>query len=249
MRYDFPVSIQDIYTKAGSQVPRVRAVVNDETGEALAPVSTKYALIEHKIVMDEALKFAEAFGAPQTRFFTSPRGDHALAEFTFMDKTLAIQKGDMVGLRVYAENSYNAKSSAKLQVGALRLACMNGMVMAKTAVALNIRHVGHPEVKFPDINSVWQKFTASTNTMQEYTKLSLGYNDFKSIAEEAVKEGVGTERALQSIKDGGTVWDMYNMFTYDITHRESEKASYIGKVKRLNRVSQWFEDRFQTAPF
>lgn len=249
MRYDFPVSIQDIYTKTGNQVPRVRAVVNDETGEALAPVSTKYALIEHKAIMNEALKFASSFGEPKTKFFTSKSGDHAMAEFTFMDKTLAVQRDDLVGLRVYAENSYNAKSSAKIQIGALRMVCMNGMVMPRSAIALNIRHTGIPEIKFPEVASVLDIFRSSVSKMQEYSNIDISRSDYRNIAEEAVTEGVVTERALLGLKESGSAWDLYNTFTYDITHRESEHASYIGKVKRLNKVSQWFDTRFQTVPY
>lgn len=246
MRYDFPVSIQDIFTKEGKQVPRVRAVVNDETGEALAPVSTKYALIEHKTIIDEAMKFAGLFGAPEVKTYTSRNGDRAVAEFTFADKTVAIKKGDLVGLRVYAENSYNAKSSAKIQIGALQLVCMNGLMMPRTSIALNIRHMGTPEIKFPETDEVWHKFTASANVYSKYAEFELSSSDFGIYAEEAVKEGVVTERALKSLK-GNTVWDLYSSFTYDITHNESDRSSYLGKLKRLNRVSEWFDERFHVA--
>ncbi len=245
MSYNFPVSLQDIYTKSGKQVPRYRAVVRDDTDEPIATVSTKYKLIEHATVMGEAMKYVQKLGNPTEKFYTSTKGDRAVGEFTYADKTLAVRKGDMVGLRVYAESSYNGKQAIKVRIGGLRLVCMNGLMQPNDIFSLNVKHTGDVEFKFPEPEEIMERFTKTIHTLSGYSQMELGSEKIREYAEMAVNEGVVVERAVKAIKDEDrTVWDLYNHFTYHITHNESSKASYLGKMNRLNRVASWIEEKF-----
>jgi len=245
MSYNFPVSLQDIYTKSGKQVPRYKAVVRGDTDEPIATVSTKYKLIEHATVMDEAMKYVQRLGNPTSKFYLSGKGDRAVGEFTYADKTLAVQKGDMVGLRVYAESSYNGKQAIKVRIGGLRLVCMNGLMQPNDIFSLSVKHTGDVEFKFPEPEEIMDRFTRTISTLSNYSQMEIPGGQFREYAEMAVEEGVVVKKAIEKISDEDrTVWDLYNHFTYHITHQESSKASYLGKMNRLNKVASWIEEKF-----
>lgn len=245
MNYNFPVSIQSIFTKDGAEVPRVRAIIRDDTKEALSAVSTRYSLIRHSQVADEAIQFAESFGKPDVKFHLSANGDRFLSEFTYMDHTVAVQKDDLVGFRFYAENAYRPGYAAKLRVAALRKVCMNGMVLPKESIDLNVRHVGEATFKFPNPDELIEKFHKHTKKFTRYAESELNEENWNRYLDKALLEGIVTSRVRDIAPEANTVWGLYNTFTYDINHKESEKASVIGKVARLNKVANWFDQEFE----
>lgn len=243
--YDFPVSLQNVYTKDGSQVPRIKAVVRDDSKKAIAAVSTKYALIEHRLVMDQAMKFVEKLGQPVINFHSANDGARIVGEFTYRDHTFEVEKNDLVGMRVYVENTYNAKGSLKVRLGGLRLVCLNGMVRAQDVFNLDIRHIGEPDITFPDPDIIFDRFNSTMKDFRRLTEIDLTEEEYRNFGQAAKDDGVITEKSLSAI-DGkdGSAWSLYNDFTYHINHMESAKATQIGKLNRLNRVSSWFDDKF-----
>lgn len=250
MEYNFPVSLQPTYTKIGNQIgqeiPRRRAVVRDDTGVPIASVSTKYKLVTHTEVFDQALKYVDRLGKPQSKFYIASNGAKAVGEFTYADKTLAVEKGDLVGLRVYIESSYNAKSAIKVRIGGLQLKCMNGLMQPKDVFDLSVRHSGAAAINFPDTDIVFGTFKKTIEDLSRLTHLELNESEYENWIDKAIDDSVIPESALNKMSYGpeGTAWNLYSAFTHHITHQETSKATQIGKLNRLNRVTKWFDENF-----
>ena len=240
--YDFPVSLQKVYTKAGKEMPTVRAVVRDDTNEPIANVSNKYRLIPHMDVINAARGFISKLGTPTEGFHIAKNGALIVGEYVYKDITHAV-KDDFVGLRVFIENSYNAKKRLTVKIGGLVLKCTNGMVVPRDIYSMSIRHTGDNVIEWPDHGEILDKFGAESKKWIKYGQHDLKdkYDDY---LHKAVTDGVIHERALQAPTHGTTVWDLYNQFTYHITHNESQRASQIGKIHRSEKVANWLEEIF-----
>lgn len=243
--YDFPVTLEPAYTKLGKEIPRARVVVRGDTDAPIATVSTRYKLVEHSDVFRQAQSYITGLGDPKNEFIIANNGARAIGQFTFMDKTLAVAKGDLVGLRVFVENTYNARGSIKVRLGGIRLVCMNGMVRHSDVFNLSVKHTGEAKIDFPPIERVMQTFQSTVNQYKQYAGMELTADAYKGSAEAAVRNHIVPASAIENIPDTErTVWDLFNRFTYHITHKETSRSTGAGKITRLNRASKWIDDTF-----
>src|SRR3954470_9200220 len=119
--YEFDVEVEKVFLQSGVEVPGTRVVVRQDTGLPVATVSDKYMLVKHKTVMDAAEQFIGVFGEPERKYHMARGGARLVGEFTYRDRSnlIKVQKDDVVGLRVFVENSYNAEASVRVHVGAI----------------------------------------------------------------------------------------------------------------------------------
>jgi len=241
--YDFPVTLRPV-TVDGMEVKRKKAIVRTDTKEPLAIVSDVYKIINHSEVIDKAQKYATLLGAHTSDIFLTKSGSKVVAQFTYKDKTLATRTGDMVGLRVYVENSYGDMESAKLRIGGLVLKCLNGMVMPKDMFLLNVTHKGDTAIQFPEPEDVLITFENSVHRINKLTNVALPKSEYLIFGGKGIEAQLVPEKILGKIRNKeGTAWDLYNDFTYYVTH-DSTRSTAIGKLNRLGRISNWFEEQF-----
>lgn len=241
--YDFPVSLQPLFTKSGKTMPKVQAVVRDDTAEPLSHVSMGYKLVPHRDVLNAAESFVKTLGEPKRNIYLNKNGATITGEYTYADKSVAVGVGDVVGLRVYVENSYNSSMSLRVRVGALVLRCMNGMMVPRDIYSMTFRHVGAREIHWPHPEEIIGNFQAEGKKWNTYAKNDLG-DKYQEYADKAVQDQIVVQKALEAPTLGTTVWDLYNQFTHHITHNESKTASPIGKIARAERVARWFDGNF-----
>jgi len=148
-------------------------------------------------------------------------------------------------LRVMIKNSYNASSSVIVKIGAIRMRCMNGMVVADDLIDIRQRHVGDFEIKFPEVDRLWEVFCKNTRRWTELSKIDLPSDVYSAYVNAATEQGIVQLAASKTDSEGTTAWDLYNQFTYHVTHES--KASELGKFNRLARVDKWVNDTFELS--
>lgn len=246
--YEFPVSLQKTFTAEGHEVPRARAVVRGDTNKPISVVSSVYRLITHKEIMDQAFQYVKVIGEPQVQYFMKNDGAQLTAEFTFMDKTLAVRKGEMVGLRVYVDNNYQAKGAMKVRIGGLCMWCMNGAINHRDVFDINVSHIGKSDINFPAPELVMEGFKNTISGFKELSKIDLSEKQMIEYVDRARADRLIPGRAVKEF--GGehakehTAWALYNYFTYVITHQGGARLTQLGRINRLNRVGRWFQDNF-----
>ena len=148
--YAFPVELQNVFTKTGKVVPRRKAVVRTDDDKVIGSVSDRYKIFKHEDVMNQADSYISNMGKPEKKCYLTQDGASLTAEYTFRDTSLKIGDnagmGDVVGLRVYVQNSYNGKGALRFRIGAMVVKCLNGMVLPEDKFSLTYRHTKEIEV-------------------------------------------------------------------------------------------------------
>lgn len=257
VNYNFPVKLVDLYTKDevhGSvlhKVPNAKAVFREDEHRPIAAVSNRYKLITHEEVLSHSDGFMKKIGNADVVHTLDKEGARVLSEYTFKNRTVDIGRGDVMALRAYVENSYDGTKSARIRLGAWRMICSNGMIIGKTAIDLAFRHIGNNQIDwslaFPKPELILDHFTQEGKKWERYSNTPLGIDKAIVILDRAEEEGVLAEKTVGGLKGditaGVTFWDIYNMFTQEITHNVRAK-SYINRINRLEKVSRWMDKAY-----
>lgn len=254
--YDFPVLLEDAYDSRGKIVPKTKLVVRKDTDDVLATVSDRYRLITHKEMMDPVHDFIKRFGQVETRYALDSNGAKLVATHTFKDIQINIpghkmpgqrKVGDVINLRCYSINSYNATSLFEFRLGAMVLKCLNGATAFDGMFNLKFRHTKNAVIDFPDPEVVVAAFEQQGNAWKTWANTEVKREQVKIMAEEGIKLQIMTkthyEEAKTYFNGADTVWDLYNAFTYVITHNNKVKES--GKLTRFDRVNALFNNELK----
>jgi hypothetical protein len=239
--YDFPVEFHPIKTtqtslkNPGVVIPGKLAVVRTDTNEPLAVVSDKYTFIEHSKVVEG---FRSTLGKTysEEKISLQKNGARMFLKYT-MKRQDEVKTGDIVGMQLFAKNSYDGSSQLQLSLGAIRLVCQNGMVINKSIVEFSQKHIGHQSnidkgeleekislltTNFQKIMPVMQSMTAKKIEKtpddlfkSEYLKLPTYIS--KIAQEEYTREG------------DESVWGFYNSLTFAITHKMRKESPYLAE--------------------
>lgn len=246
VHYNFPVKLVDVFTAEGQQVPRAKAVLRTDENRPIAAVSDRYRLITHEEIIDHSQNFMKKIGEYDVIHTLDKDGARVMSEYTFNDRTIDIGRGDVMALRAYVENSYNGTKAARIRLGAWRLICRNGMIIGKTAIDLVFRHAGQNQIDwsstFPHHELILDHFTQEGQKWKRYSSAQIKADTAGKIIAEATEQGIipqkSAERFIEDLEPEVTFWDVYNLFTAEITHNVRAK-SYINRINRLERVSRW----------
>ena len=247
--YDFPVTLQKAFTAEGYEVPRARAVVREDTKQPIAVVSSSYRLITHTEIVDRAMDYVKAIGKADAKFHMHANGAKMLAEFTFLDKTLAVRKNEMVGLRVYVDNNYTAKGSMKVRIGGLCMWCLNGAINHQDVFDISVPHIGNAEIIFPEPKLVMDSFAKTIGDFKRLTAIRMSDIEMVEHVQNAADSHILPRSATKHFvaaedRKEQSAWGLYNFFTNVITHKMNSRSTEIGRIKRLNNVGRWFGERF-----
>lgn len=250
-RWDFPVALQEVFTSTGQRVPKVRAVVRTDENQPIAAVSDRYRLFTHREVQDTINPFVEALGTPTSKYFVERGGARLIAEHTFKDVMLDMPGhgaertvGDKVALRINVINSYNSTTSLQIKMGAMVLKCLNGMSVFDELFDVRFRHLGDDwAVQLPKPDLVMTAFREASKTWDTWAHLELDDQMRSNIVESANRLHLVSKRSFDSLRwhfdQAKTAWDLYNAFTYAITHG-SNRVQQTGRLNRYDRLNLVF---------
>ena len=252
--FNFPVQLQDCFTADGKRVDR-KAVVRTDTNTVISDVSPNYKLVHHSELFHMAEEYMKTIGPCTVKYHQFNNGARLLAEYTFKDIASDVKKGDVVGLKTYFANSYDGKSSIRLGVAGIRLACLNGMVVAGANKEASYRHMGNHiqdgrlvNIDFPEAKHVIGAFERGAKHWQHLSQIELSPEQINAYQEQAVGEGIITPKIIETTDiEEFTAWGLYNKFTEQITHKERATSTLNGKIQRFNKVANWFEEVFTNA--
>lgn len=189
-------------------------------------VSDKYKVIDHASVIDtlcEAVQgyFSDTDIEPSVRSMQG--GARIVATFKLPLPQIKVKKGDLTDVTLTMRNSYDRSSPFIATLGALRLACTNGMKMGTTFGSIKARHVGtaDPEARdeylhgqldkmaksLPAIQGLWQEWDQTKVTYDDAVELLRGRFPRKYL-----------DPVLSPEKFPRSKWELYNDLTRFATH-------------------------------
>ena len=218
--YDFPTELKSIMLVGGKKIPDRKAVVRTDTGAVLGLVGNDYKIVPHKRVVET---FENLDSLKRVRMDVCQNGAVLIARYDIGNTEKAVAVNDVVKFQLRVFNSMNSQFGVGFEVVALRLKCLNGLIVPKTVSRLSFRHFDNARVnELPAlINSRmgsleptvstwrnWMKINPTEERIQQYfTEVNMGERLQKELLPKAVEDGR---------KEG--VWGVFNTLTYYITH-------------------------------
>lgn len=249
--YAFPVALEQVYLKSNVALPSIRAIVRKDLEAPVSIVSDKYQLVPHEYVVKGAEQFVSVFGKPESKFMLSKSGARLVAQYTYNEprNLKTVQRGDVVGLRVFVENSYNAESAVRVQIGCLVLSCLNGMVVPKSLYSYTYRHVNTQNpIEFPEPSKVLDCYQNQVGTWCTYADYALSDDRlaYEDIVRAAFVRNIICRSAMDRMlgKAGDTYWDLMQAFTWEATH--GGDVTPLGRLTRMERSIRFVNEIFKT---
>ncbi len=127
---DFPVSLVPVFHRNGSdpeEIPSRRAVVRQDTGEAIAVVSNRYRLVPHQRILEvveQALVPLDVGPVPRG-IYVDRGGARMRALFKFPELAKPVRGNDTICPCLKIHNTYDGTSRIGVHIGAFRFVCTN----------------------------------------------------------------------------------------------------------------------------
>ena len=217
----------------------------NNTQQSLSSIVTdKYQIIQHRDVYSAVANKLMDLNIPISGRLDNGN-DYVKADLIFGDNQYNIKddaKGIKLGIRVI--NSYNKKTSFRLEMYGYRIICQNGMSFGdKMGVRELTFHTGS-EKTYDMIAETTAKFVTdvinSNKKLQDYvSKMMADSTDYQtalSIIEKLItrKKHYDEMKKLLEKKSAPTRWDIYNAVTDYVSHRDISGAVQ----RRLEKRSQ-----------
>jgi Domain of unknown function (DUF932)/Protein-tyrosine phosphatase len=236
--------------------PGFKAIVDLKTDKVFSIVSKDYKLIRHEDAIhqvESALGKIPELGRFEiaNEFYNS--GGRMRRKYRLYDVSVEIAKGDYVNPEIHLYNSYDRSWPFFVTVGAFRLVCSNGLVIGQRYLQIRKRHVYNfrkleleKQVagalrKFNAETTIWKKWKNHNLTESTYnqimTVMKLGKKAKKEVHDRLVhdSDGYGKDSFLIT-----TLWVLYNVLTWFISHRAVSLNHKIDLEIRLRSAMDSF---------
>jgi hypothetical protein len=249
----FPTELRQIYIPNNGSMEPVnhrRAVVRTDTGQPVAIVSDRYALIPHQRILDvveEAIKPLDVGVVPKG-IYVDRQGARMRALYKFPALAKPVLQGDPICPCLKIENTYDGTSKIAVHIGAFRFVCTNlafggGGVFAGGFLSVHAGEVPIEKVA-EQLSSYLTGFEAIVDLYRAWSEIRMNHDSVHEIFSGVPKRHA--ERIGQAITNSGlqTVYGGYNVATLYATH---EMRSYRTAFDLLERINHGFQARFPVS--
>jgi hypothetical protein len=255
---DFPeVAEAPVSWGSTNQVARgFKAIVNPKTGKIFSIVSREYRLIRHEEAVDfikGIVESTDGMGDYELILDFHDEGSRMTATYRFLEFSLDIGAGDSVCPELHLFNSYDARWSFTVLLGAFRFVCTNGLVIGKKFFHLRSRHFSSfdPEHAREQIASAFDRFKRQADEWRQWQYRQISLRQYRGIlkAMNLGKRAAGEieTRILEEAKGSDqnglpiiSLWGFYNVLTWYITHRAVSLNHRVEMEKRLRAALSRF---------
>jgi len=259
-----PVELITLKDAKNHLVKGFMGVYNISEKEVVSVVSDTYKLLPNKQIIDPVLNFLEKENVKYyfDRFsWVSER--RMRLHFTFPDFKIKDDTKEGIISSVFLHNSYDMIESFRMEVGAMRQVCSNGMVIGKLLKRIKVVHRAEniQEISVAHINSIINGFWDNNVAIEAYIKQMVAEKvTMKFLAKLSTKvegkifshlmKSVGLVDAdtknrdvVRNIKDfdpnqiiGQNQWQVYNILTQYVSHITLQRY----RLDYLRRISRFF---------
>jgi hypothetical protein len=252
---DFTVALQPIFhdgLNGQRSIAGRKAIVRQDTGQAIAIVSDRYTLVPHTRILDLVEQTIEPLdvGPVPRGIYVDRNGARMRAIYKFPALARPVLGNDTICPCLQVRNTYDGTARIAMHIGAFRLVCTNLAVGGGGAFAggfLSI-HAGEiPIEKMADqLAQYLTEFEQIVGLYRFWSELKPTTDKLMSIFERSLKgrpEGLWDE-VLQA--EPVTVFDAYNVMTNFATHRMRSCRTAFDLLERINTG---FQDVFPLADY
>jgi hypothetical protein len=244
---DFPITLQPI-SYAGPDGPRGiptrRAIVRADTGQAIAVVSDRYAMVPHARILEvveQAIAPLDVGPVPRG-IYVDRSGARMRALYKFPALASPINGNDEVCPCLQVRNTYDGSARIALHIGAFRFVCTNlavggGGVFAGGFVSIHAGEI--PIEKMADqLAGYLTRFGAIVAAYRQWSGQRATRDDIEVVVRQALN-GRFDDLRQQLLQAAPTsVFDLYNRLTNHATHSMRSARTAFDMLERVNAAFQ-----------
>lgn len=240
---DFPVSLQPVFHEGASgrtAIPTRRAIVREDTGQAIAVVSNRYTLVPHSRILDiieQAIEPLDVGPVPRG-IYVDGQGARMRAVYKFPALALAIRGQDEICPCLQVRNTYDGSARIGVHIGAFRFVCTNlavggGGVFAGGFVSIHAGEIPIEEMA-GQLADYLTRFGQIVKLYRHWSEQVPGPGTLRSVFDDSLK---GRPEGLwDNVAGAGpaTVFAAYNVMTDYATHLMRSARTAFDLLERVN---------------
>jgi hypothetical protein len=231
--------LKDVYVD-GVKSEKYKAVVYKGTTKAIAVVTNRYKLVQHKTVFDIVLeRVKEKVGSENVKGWVEHTNTKAYLFLTF--KNIEIQDDSNYNCGLLVTNSVNTQLSIWTNLFLYRLVCNNGLIERSNILEVQNKHIGTYDFwdRFKDrVEKIVQSFDNYLMTefsfLEQIKEITLKPSDILEKLDISRKALVVISKQL---KPTDTLFNVYqavtNYYTNTKTMNIASRVQYIRKTREL----------------
>lgn len=247
---DFAVSLRPVfYDGPGDRkpMPTRRAIVREDTGDAIAVVSNRYTLVPHTRILDlieQAIAPLEVGPVPRG-IYVDRGGARMRALFKFPALATPVLGGDDICPCLQVRNTYDGSARIAVHIGAFRFVCTNLAVGGGGVFAGGFVSIHAGEIRIEEtaghLAAYLARFDRIVALYRHWAVQRMETEALVSLIEESL-DGRPKELGPFMVKAAPrTVFDAYNVMTEFATHR---MRSCRRAFELLERINAGFQQAF-----
>tara|TARA_B100000795_G_scaffold257888_1_gene231508 strand:- start:456 stop:1292 length:837 start_codon:yes stop_codon:yes gene_type:complete len=231
------------YINGDEQFVTTHKGITNEQGHCIAVVGRNYNLVQNADIMPQFHEVILASDLDKTDMTKDIQQSHmgakTIVTYTFPAHRIEIATGDFVDLKIMVLNSYDGSWKFMSMVGAVRLACMNGQVIADAFSEYSAKHTRSLDIDvavakletalivYTKNTELWKKYPQSPVTNAQATAI------FQKVAGKSDRlELLLEETYLKYVNEmGKNLWAVFNTLTDWSSHakfkNEANKVATI----------------------
>ena len=246
-RADVPVTLQPVFHEDQSGrklIPARRAIVREDTGQAIAVVSDRYTLVPHARILDlveQAIGPLDVGPVPRG-IYVDRHGARMRAIFKFPALASPILERDEICPCLQVRNTYDGSARIAVHIGAFRFVCTNlavggGGVFAGGFVSIHAGEI--PIEKMAEqLADYLTRFEHIVRLYRQWSEQRPERGALEFVLKQSLKGRFGDLRNEVLNVALTTVFDAYNRMTHYATHNMRSARTAFDLLERVNAAFQ-----------
>jgi hypothetical protein len=221
-----------------------RAIVREDTGEALAVVSDRYILVPHTRILEVIERAIEPLdlGRVPRGIYVDRKGAGMRALFKFPTLARPVLRGDEICPCVQVKNTYDGTSRISVHIGAFRFVCTNLAVGGGGAFAggfLSVHSGEIPIEKMADqLADYLTRFEVIVGLYRRWSEQPLNSDALPPLLKEVLQGRFENLYHELLAARSSTVFGVYNRLTRYATHEMRSARTAFDMLERVNTAFQ-----------
>jgi hypothetical protein len=230
-----------------------KAITNPDNKHLYTITSNRYKLIKHEELIsgiDELLWELPEFGHNERKLEFTKNGGKMRATYTFPEISVDVG-GDKIHPQIVNYNSYDTSTGLRIDFGAFKLICSNGLTIGEKVFHYNKKHFASIDFQIimEGLKKSLNQFSDQKELWKTWVDKKLEVNEAKELVtslELTKKEEAELDNEVE-IQSGFTMlpedqyqwvtkWVLFNILTQFITHRVKSMQRRFGLENKLRRL-------------
>lgn len=244
---DFPVTLQPVFhdgLDGRKMIPHRRAIVREDTGQAIAVVSDRYTLVPHTRILDiieQAIQPLDVGPVPRG-IYVDRGGARLRALFKFPALAQPVVGRNEICPCLQVRNTYDGSARIAMHIGSFAFICTNLAVGGTGVFAGGFVSIHAGEIPIEKMaDRLTEYLTRFDQIVSLYRQWSEQRPD-RGALESVLKQSLNSR--FSGLRDGvlnaapPTVFDAYNRLTYHATHSMRSARTAFDMLERVNTAFQ-----------